>query len=555
MLLLCVSGAATPVFGGWEEVRTGPFIVLTDAGEGPARQAANHLEQFRYALGQAFGRVELTTMWPITVVVEKNLSGEPFLAFGRDGWTGNWPAKSVPPAAWFRRLARVFLEENLQGRMPPGYEAALADAVSTVSVEGVRITFGAPPPEDARSLQWAIIHMLTTNPDTAGRVRALVTNLANGADEGASFRNSFQKNKPEIEAEAKAYLATGKFESISYSGRPFDERRLPVREALPSRIRALQGDLLLAQGRFKESAEAYKAGLKLRAGPGLHEGYGLAMLGLGDQSAAKTALISAVADKDDERPRALVELARLETDAAMARTLVERAAQANPKWAEPYVVGASQEAGPVRKAALLKKAVELDPRRVELWQNLAQAQMDAKQFDEATKSWLAAERSAADESERQRIIEARRAADALRIEAAAEARRREAAEKAADLERLRLENEARIRAAEAKANKQTGEYEPTRKIEQWWEGPPTESALGTLERVDCTRGRATLRLRTGEGQSVAFAVPDVSKLSVIGSTQATLACGAQRPPRQVKVDYLPGKTKAAPGEAVTIEFR
>lgn len=552
---LLLLSALTLSAAGWQEIRSGPFLVFSDAGADPARDALNHLEQFRYALGQAFGRTELATAWPITVVVRKGVPASTALAFGRDGWYCNWPSRSAPPPDFFHNLALRFFEDNLAGRMPPGYEQALAAAYSTLAVDGVRVAFGAPPPPESRTPLWAMIHMLTVAPETSGRVRVLLSNLANGAEEGASYRNAFQQERPELETRARAYLAARSFGTRALNAKAFDAQRLPVREALPSRIRALPGDLLLAEGRLNEAVAAYQKGLNERPSPLLYEGYGLTLLGLKDLTAAATALSSAAADAEAAPARGLLELARLEKDSTRARALVERASKANSKWAEPYIVGASQEPGPVRKAALLKKAVELAPREVHLWRELAQAQTAAKQFDDATKSWLAAGRAAGSPEERERIIEARRASDQLRLDAAAEARRREADEKTAEIERLRLENEARIRAAEAKANKTSGEYKPARKVEPWWEGPKTESATGALTRIACTGTRATLHIQRDSGSPGAFAVPDIRKLAVIGAAEATLACGTQRRPRPVKIDFLPPKTKGALPEAVTIEFR
>lgn len=621
-LVLCASSAYA---ADWQEIRSGPYLVFTDAGADEARDAVNHLEQFRHALGQAFGRTELTLAWPVTVVVQKQARAS--LNFGRDGWYATWPAGAVPPPDFFAKLGQLFLDDNLSGRMPPGYESALASAYSTLAVDGLRLTFGAPPPPAERTLQWAMIHMLTTNPETSGRVRVLLSNLANGAETGASFRNAFQQDQAAIEARAKAYLDAGNFGKSAVNARPLDPRRLTVREALPSRVRALPGDLLLASGDSRKAVAAYRAALNERPSAILHEGYGLAILAVEGRDAAKAALISAVSDPDAKPARAYLELARIEpgflppiaaaakpAPAAAAprkpsdkpskpsraeeeaslgagtqvdagtfrigapkvdapepepavskpakpaqpekpRSLIERAADANPRWADPYIVGAELEPGPIRKAALLKKAAELAPRRVDLWQRLAEAQAAAKEFDDATKSWLAAERAASSPEERERIIEARRASDTARLDAAAEARRREAQEKANEIARLREENDTRIRAAEERANQGSGAYKPSRKVEQWWDGPKTESVIGTLTRVDCVRGRATLRVTPQNGAPIALSVPDVTKLSLIGGASATLACGVQSPARAVKVEYLPANAQSAGPEAVTIEFR
>lgn len=543
--------AAPLLPAAWDEVRAGPFVVLSEAGANPAREAAAHLEQFRHALGQAIGRDELNCRWPVTVVIARRSAEVMPVAFSRDGYMAAWPERGSPPPAWFEALARLLLDENLAARMPEGFEEALAAAYSTLQVDGVRITFGAPPAPEARTTAWALIHMLTTTPANQLRLRVAMSNLANGAEEGPAFRNAFKQERAELETQARAYLAAGQFATINLNAKPLDARRMTVRDALPSRVRLLPGDLALARGQFTAARAGYEAGLKDRPAPALHEGLGLALAALGEDDAARAALAEATKeDVENPGPRGLLELAKLTADPAAARALVERAAQVKPDWAEPYLLAAAQEAGPVRQAYFLAKAAELRPRDRALWERLAVTQMEAQQFDEATKSWAAAMRATVNQAERDRLVEARRAADQKRIDAIEEAKRRQAEEERAELDRLKRETEERIRAAEERANKAGGAYQPSRKIEQWWDGPETKVAEGMLERVDCARGGARLHLRPAAGAVLHFNVPDVKMLAVLGAAEATLACGPQSPPKRAKINYVP-ETR----QAVSLEFR
>ena len=68
--------AALDAQAAWLELRHGPFVVYTDAGAEPARLALNHLEQFRYAVGEAAGKPEPALPWPVTVVVRKPGKGD-----------------------------------------------------------------------------------------------------------------------------------------------------------------------------------------------------------------------------------------------------------------------------------------------------------------------------------------------------------------------------------------------------------------------------------------------------------------------------------------------
>lgn len=547
-LLLFCSAALLPA---WHEVRMGPFVVLSEAGANSAREAAVHLEQFRHALGQAIGRDELTCRWPVTVVIRRRSAESWPVSFTRDGYIAAWPERGAPGADWFEALARLLLDDNLNARMPEGYEEALAAAFSTLQVDGVRLTFGSPPAEAARTLAWALIHQSITTPATQIRLRVLLSNLANGAEEGPAFRNSFQEDKAALEAKARAYLAAGEYGTTSLNAKPIDVRRITVRDAMPSRVRLLPGDLALARGDFAAARAAYEVGLKDRPAPALHEGLGLALAGLGEDAAAREALGEAVkADVEQPGARGLVALARLTPDPAEARALVERAAAVKPDWPEPYLLAAGQEPGPVRQAYFLAKAAELRPRDIALWERLALAQMEAQQFDDATKSWAAALRASPNQAGRDRLVAARRAADQKRIDQLEEEKRRRAAEEKAELDRLKAETEARIRAAEERANRSAGEYKPPAKIEEWWDGPETKAFDGMLERVDCARGGARLHVRPEKGPVAQFNVADVKKLAVIGAGEATLTCGPQNPPKRVRVNFLP-ETR----QPVSVELR
>ena len=185
--LLIALMAALPVCGGWIELRSGPYIVLSDAGEHDARAALYHLEQFRFLFGEALGRDELRMPLPITIIVSKpgKRPEPPYLGFSRDGWMGSWPAGGVPPPPWFRQLALLLMDQNLPGRMAGDMEPALASLFSTLELKGAKATLGAPPPAAERSRTWAAFAYLVTNPETATRSKVLLRNLASGGDEGA----------------------------------------------------------------------------------------------------------------------------------------------------------------------------------------------------------------------------------------------------------------------------------------------------------------------------------------------------------------------------------
>ena len=117
---------------------------------------------------------------------------------------------------------------------------------------------------------------------------------------------------------------------------------------------------------------------------------------------------------------------------------------------------------------------------------------------------------------------------------------------------------AQIRQAEAKANKDSPAPDPNRKVVPWWEGPHASGKVaGTLQRVDCISGQARLVIQGQSGKPTQLMVRQPSQVAILGGGEKTLACGPQRPPRKVVVEFYPKpdpKTGTA-GDAAVIEFQ
>lgn len=531
----------------WVETRSGPFVVYTEAGGDKARAALYHLEQFRFLFGESLGKRDLHTVWPVTVLVVKPDKTQPpaSLGFSRDGWLAVWPAGSVPPPSFFRQLALLFIEDNWTGRMPGALEQTFATLFSTLQIQAGKVTLGLPPAPAERTRQWALLQYLLTNPETATRTRVLLSNLAAGADEGAAFRNAFDRPKPAIDAEVDRYLASGSFLTLTLPVKPLNaEIAFSLIPALPSRVRVLPGDRLMAAGAPPaEVRTAYQQAINERPGPLAFEGLGLALLAEKQPEDARKAFDAMKAQMDD-------------TPNAFARGLLElglydQAALRNPRWAEPFIRAAAKEPGPVRKAYLLKKAAELEPRNPVTWRDLAQAQFDAKQFPEAEKSWHAAARAARTDEERDALVRAREAFEQARYDAVAAEKARLRKEEQDDVERVRLQALENIRKKEAELNKAAPSGA---KVEKWWDGPPLQAFTGVLETVACQGSRARLGARDAAGKAASFLVADPTKVVILNQdqAQAQLACGPQKPPRRVKIEYA--AKQGAPSEVVTIEF-
>ncbi len=539
----------------WIALKSGPFEVFSSVGERPAREKLMVLEQFRETLRVITGKEDMRMVWPIHVILSKTApeQAKPF-ALGRDA-----RMIAVTESAGFSRddlkeLARLFLYENTN-RLPPEVEQGIIALVSTVQIDGTRITLGAPVPEAERSPGWALMHLVTVNPEYAGRTRVMISNLEQTGDFEAACHNAFEKSAVQIQQQADGYRKAGNFGTTLISGRALSLTRdfKPVQLAADD-VRIAQADLLYASGRVAEAATAYKAL------PGDAGSEGLALIALDQQKdkEAQTALQDAI-EEGSKSARVWLEMGRLKSDSDQ----LKKASELNPRWAEPYFQLA--ELNPAidkenleQRAALLKKAAALDPRDIEYWQALAKTDIAAKDFGEAQKAWAGAERAAANDAERESIRQVRLQVQEKSFDYEAAERKRLRDEREADIQRVKNQSEAAIHASEDAARRKmnpNGTAPP--KAEVWYQeqnaGP---SVQGTFQRLDCLGQRARLVIQTGDGQTVQLLMSDPSQITTGGGGDQTLACGPQKNARQVVVHYTakPDAKLHTAGVATSIEF-
>lgn len=503
----------------WIEIRSGPFQVFSDAGDRAAREQTMQLEQFRQGLAVVLGKQDLQLIWPVRALVLK--SGRPAeLRFARDAYI----CTGMPRKA----LARLLIEQNTK-RLPAEIESGIIELFSTLEVSGTHITLGAPPPANERTRDWARMHLLTTDPAYSGRARVMISNLEQGSGLEAAYKNAFEKTVAQIERQVDSYLASGTFGTTTVSGKPLN----PTRDF---HVEPLDSDTArLALADLQPSEAAYKA----LHGSGAAEGLGLL----------------ALKSHHDEEARRLFQSA-IQSGTAGARAYYEtgdfkKAAELNPRWPDPVYQLAQHETDPDRKAILLAKAASLDPRNVTYWQALAETYLAAKRFKDAQKAWGGAENAAATPQDREQIRQVRLKVEGERADFEAAERKRIADEQARDLERVKNASMASIHEAEAAANKKLNpDGAPVPKPEQWWVEPEAGAKLnGTLQRFDCVGRQARAVVQTEDGQTVTLLVRDPSKIVLINGGDKALACGPQKPPRNVTVGYDP-KTR----QVVNIEF-
>jgi hypothetical protein len=530
----------------WIRIQSGPFEVLSPAGEHAARQQMFEAEQFRNTLGQLLGVQDLPTVWPIRTVVRKGASPSPPV-MGRDSWIASASAGAPIPPEWRKACARIIIDDNTD-RMPPGIESGLITLLSTLEMKGVKLTLGVPPPAAERTRDWARLHMYATQPEYSGRLRVLLSNIAHGADFDAACRNAFEKPAAEMEKRVDAYFAAGRFEAVPFPGRALSERDFIVRDAEPYEGRIALADLLLADpSQSAQTASAYQA----LTGPEAQEGLALLADRRKDPSAQK--LFASATTAGSKNPRAWL------GNGSKAGAI--KAIEMNPKWPDPHIRLAELGTAPNVKAAELGKAAALARRDPQLWEQAAVAYAAANQFTEAGKAWAAAERQAANDEERRQLRDARVENERKRADFEAAERKRLADEEARDLERVKNTSLAEVREAEAKANKEMAAGGPVpQKPVEWWDGPggPSETVAGQLVRVDClSGGRARLSIQTSAKSTLVLLIRDPHKIAITGVGELSLGCGPQRPARKVSVEYAPVHEAklGTSGDVRVVEFK
>ncbi len=531
----------------WVEFKSGPFEVWTNAGNREAREVLNHLEQVRYVVGTALGNPELTTTWPIRVLVMKK--AVPFApALARDTYTAALPSNAPIPREWVHRLVRLLIEDGAR-RMPPEIESGLAAFYSTMQVEGTRITLGAPVPPAERDEAWARIHLLQTTPEYSGKIRVLLYNLQHGVDPGPAYRNAFGKDPGEIEKQAAAYLAAGKFGTWPGNSKPISAQRdfRPSYEAPPAAVGL--ADLKLV-AHATDAAAAYEALLKT-APAVANEGLGL----LATAPEGRRKYLAAAVEAGTKSARAYAEYARIVESPVKRREALAEAARLNPRWAEPHILRASLETDPLRKLQALQAAAKLAPRDSGVWRSLAEQYMALDKYADAARAWTAAANAATNDAERQSIRAARQSIEDKRLEWQAAERRRIQEEREREMKQLRDKSLSEVRAAEARANAAAPPPPPDRVIVPMFEGgAPQGRVRGNIIRIECMPPMARFTVRTEAG-TVRLLGRDPAKILVSGG-EARFDCGPVDPPRLAVIEFFPkmDEKTGTTGEVAAIDY-
>lgn len=467
---------------------------------------------------------DLPSLWPFRVLITKNAKTNP----SKFVWKNGEYLFAAPPGAKIPLgdVAGILLDANTP-RLPAEVESGMRELFSTLEAHGSRVTWGSAPAKP--DLAWARMQLFATKFEYSASFHIFVAALKDGVGVQAAERNAFGKDYNSLEAEAKANLQAGNWQAVSTSGRPLDPKRDLGEHALPD----VEAGVYLANAQLSAdpagAQTAYRAAVDA-GGPAAALGYeGLAALATFQGQSPKLLLEHAVRAGSKSAP-VYVAVAR-GGQPSDELPLLKTAARLNPLWAEPVYLQAQLADDPAEKEALLKKATELDPRTTKYWIELAQFQTGRGESTAAQGSWLRAEDSAPDDTERDRIHKMAAESQAERLDAAEAAARHE--REAAHLadEQAQESEEDRIRAAEQRANAAAdaaaGDKQPSNVV-SWGSLVPTKKMTGTLVRVDCLHSGQRLWIKDKAGSVTAL---------LLRKNQSELACGSQRSPRSISVGY------------------
>ncbi len=540
----------------WVKARLGSFETISDAGRRSAIQALSQFEQFRFALGAAMGKPDLRLDPPLRIVVFKSAQEMPpgcdTVHTGRErlmACVANPNNDAQLPPGLIRELTVRLLEANFSN-LPAPTEHALETFFSTVQSNAVHVTWGAPPPHDERTREWALIHRLITQPDYAGRAHIYLHNLAGGMDSNGAVR-SLSEDPAKFNAEIDRYYAAGVFTSAQAPNRPLN----PERDFNTTNLTSDEGQLARADLLTPGSAAVYQSLLK--AGKQVAEANeGLAILAMraGDAEQARH-YMEAARTAGTHNAVALTEYGMMTQDSERAQTILKEALTIDPKYAEAHWTLGEKISEPPRRLAEWKQAVALAPRKYEWWAKYAQLCQDQKQYAEAGRAWLAAAQAAPNVERREQYLASRGQIDQLRLDDEEVQRRREAAAKAAEIEALKAKAKKEITDLEARYSTKPMTKDEAAKTVDWTEINGSAHVAGTLTRVQCANKQWQLDVKDEMGKVQRLLVPDPSQISILGG-DGTIACGGVQKPRPVTVTYRPTTDqKGFSGEVTGIEFQ
>src|SRR5579863_6127202 len=424
LCLMLVSGICE-ADNRWYESRSGPIELVSDAPRDKSLATLGEAEQLRFALGRLLGIEDLQANPKVRLVIFKDArdasqygaTPAPSLVEGRDRRALVMISGQPLAAESIRQLTRMFIERNT-GRLPPEFERGLESFLTTLQVNGAHVRWGAPPPNPDRD--WARVALLATKPEYAGRAGILLFNLQKGAPDVAAYHNAFNKAKAEIEADVDRFWAAKQFAAADAPSRPINAQRdFDVHQLDPDVADLEMADLLTPQSEAIYNRLVAR-NVRLVA---CYEGLAIMALRRSDSASAGDYLNKAIA-AGSQNAAIIVRYARLEKDPDKARAALAKAVQAEPTLSEAHHEYGMRLTGS-EQIKEFHAAAKLAPQNMDYQADLARAYLAAKQFAAAARAWTAAEQAATNDTDREKMIQARLAIETQRLDAEEAERKRQ----------------------------------------------------------------------------------------------------------------------------------
>jgi len=508
----------------WFMTSTGTVELVSNAPVRSSLDIIGQVEQLRYAIGELIGNPAIAFLPPLRVLIQKQTDLPPVLRQGRSRLTLPLASgQSISPAV-FQVLAKQLLDHGTS-RLPQDFSEGLTTLLSTVEIHGAHVIWGAPPAASRRTISWARVHMLATQPAYYGKLRIILFNLQKGVAEDPAFRNATGKSAAEFTAEAERYLKAGQFGTSDAPSRTLNAQRdLKLVTLTEEDGRLAVADLLDAR-----SEPTYRAMVERKSH--MAEAYG----GLGqlamqrNDTAAALDNFSRAVELESKDASLWTAYAKVETDRVKAGDAIARALELDPENAEAHYLLGVRKNDPVQ----FELATTFAPQNAMYWDALATAYLDQNRFADAAKAWRSAEQNAPDAALRDRMRKAWMSMEGKRLDFETAERRGREEEQRHKTEQLKATSIAELHAAEARIN--GGTMGATTGATTSKDGPapvPWDEVMpvelkGILKKVECLGARTRVTVAAADGTTVALMV----------KVRKGLVCGSA-PNRPISTEYL-----------------
>jgi hypothetical protein len=530
----------------WTEYNLGPFYVDTDSDSAAARYDLTQLEQMRWVLSGLLEIKDLNATWPVRVLVSNSV--KPNLHFAlHNGYYLLTIAPNTPVPVG--EAARLFLEANTP-RLPDEVEIGVGELFDTLKANGSRVNWGGAPAHS--DLAFARLQLFATKFEYGASFHIFLSSLRSGSTLHAAEHNAFGKDFESLEQEASARLAANNWQAVATSGRPLDPKRDFGDHSLDANLaRAYAASALISV-----DPDAAEAALKQSLNDG-GQVTALALDGLADitllhnekpdqylndaiQAGSRNAAVYVAAAENSAPDRAL--------------PLLKKAALLNPAWSEPIFQQAENTDDLNQREALLKQALQMNPRSVDYWVTLARTQIANGHAVAAQSSWLRAEDAAPTEARRKFVQKLHESMEEARLDGLEADRKREHDQAILDDQRAQQAEADRIHAAEERANQASAaasKAPDSGDAVDWNSLTKTQKTYGSVVMVDCRKTYIRVAVRDLRGKT--------RQLLYLGDDpdHKLFSCDNKPETRQIVVTFRPKNDAihGTDGEIVSISWR